>query len=87
MPQHDEPDAVDHPPDHPSFDLHADEIAMLDESLRLLGDRTDRMLSDFYAALFLEAPELRSLFPVSMAEQRDRFFRALTGAVRHFSEP
>ena len=87
MPQHDEPDAADHLPDHPSFDLQADEIAMLDESLRLLGDRTDRMLGDFYAALFLEAPELRALFPVSMAEQRDRFFRALTGAVRHFSEP
>ena len=60
---------------------------MLDESLRLLGSRTDRMVGYFYAAIFLEAPELRSLFPAAMDQQRDRFFRALTGAVRHFAEP
>jgi len=68
-------------------DLQADEIAMLDESLRLVGDRADRMIGHFYAALFLESPELRSLFPASMDAQRERFLRALTGAVALFGEP
>lgn len=69
------------------MDLQSEDIAMLDESLRLLGPRTERMVEYFYASVFLEAPELRSLFPAAMDQQRDRFFRALTGAVRHFAEP
>lgn len=87
MPQHDDPHAAPKPRGASHFDLGGDEIAMLEESLRLLGDRADRMLGHFYASLFLEAPELRSLFPAAMDAQRDRFFRALTGAVAHLSEP
>jgi NAD(P)H-flavin reductase/hemoglobin-like flavoprotein len=87
MPPHDDPHAAPLPSGPAIVDLEADEIAMLDESLRLLGDRTDRLVGYFYAAIFLEAPELRSLFPAAMDAQRDRFFRALTGAVGHFSEP
>src|SRR5687768_17463843 len=91
MPPHDDPHAAPLPSGAPHVDsrsaLQPDEIAMLDESLRLLGSRTDRMVGYFYAAIFLEAPELRSLFPAAMDQQRDRFFRALTGAVRHFAEP
>jgi NAD(P)H-flavin reductase/hemoglobin-like flavoprotein len=71
----------------PPAELHEDEIGMLEESLRLLEGQADRMVGHFYAALFLEAPHLRSLFPVAMAGQRDRFFRALTGVVAHLREP
>ena len=60
---------------------------MLEESLRLLEGQADRLMGHFYAALFLEAPHLRSLFPVAMDGQRDRFFRALTGVVAHLREP
>jgi NAD(P)H-flavin reductase/hemoglobin-like flavoprotein len=67
--------------------LDDDEIGLLDESLRLLSDRSDEVLSGFYAALFAEAPALRALFPVAMDTQRDRLFRALTGAVRTLSDP
>lgn len=35
----------------------------------------------FYSHLFLSHPETRALFPVSMAQQRDRFFRALGDVV------
>src|SRR3954451_12431183 len=37
----------------------------------------------FYSHLFLSHPEARKLFPVSMAHQRDRLFRAL-GDVVHY---
>jgi NAD(P)H-flavin reductase/hemoglobin-like flavoprotein len=91
MPPHDDPHAAPLPSGAPHVDprtaLHADEIAMLEESLRLLEDRADRLVGYFYAAIFLEAPQLRSLFPAAMDTQRDRLFRALTGAVGHFSEP
>ena len=83
MPPHDDPHAA--PLLHAA--LHGDEIAMLDEILRILGDRSDRVVGYFYAALFLEAPELRSMFPAAMDVQRDRLFKALTGAVRHLSDP
>ena len=81
MRQHDEdPDAV------PQF-LDDDEIGLIDESLRLLGDQSDRVVGYFYAAMFVEAPQLRSLFPAAMDTQRDRLFRALTGAVRNMAAP
>src|ERR671912_518707 len=68
-------------------ELHDDEIGMLEESLRLLEGQADRLMGHFYAALFLEAPHLRALFPVAMEGQRERFFRALTGVVAHLREP
>ena len=81
MGQHDEdPHAV------PQL-LDADEIGLIDESLRLLGDQVDRVIGYFYAAMFVEAPHLRSLFPAAMDTQRDRLFRALTGAVGNMAAP
>ena len=38
------------------------------------GDEAPRY---FYSHLFLTHPEVRDMFPVSMAQQRDRFFTAL----------
>jgi NAD(P)H-flavin reductase/hemoglobin-like flavoprotein len=91
-PVHVEPTAVEPTPGQretarPTVELHEDEIGMLEESLRLLEGQADRLMGHFYAALFLEAPQLRSLFPVAMEGQRDRFFRALTGVVAHLREP
>jgi NAD(P)H-flavin reductase len=67
--------------------LDDDEIGLLDESLRLVEDQSDRVVGYFYAALFVEAPHLRALFPAAMDVQRDRLFRALTGAVRNLATP
>lgn len=78
MPPHEEPNAAT---------LHDDDLGMLDEHLRLLGDLSDRVINYFYASLFLEAPQLRALFPAAMDAQRDRFFRALTGSVRTLADP
>jgi NAD(P)H-flavin reductase/hemoglobin-like flavoprotein len=85
---HDDPHAAAPLPGGPAIlDLDADQIAMLEESLRLLEDRADQLVGYLFAAMFLEAPELRSLFPAAMDTQRDRLFRALTGAVGKFTEP
>jgi NAD(P)H-flavin reductase/hemoglobin-like flavoprotein len=61
----------------------AEDAALLEENLRLIEDRSDRVINYFYATLFLESPELRSLFPAAMDAQRDRLFRALIDAVRN----
>ncbi len=61
----------------------AEDAALLEENLRLIEDRSDRVINYFYATLFLESPELRSLFPAAMDAQRDRLFRALMAAVRN----
>ena len=60
----------------------AEDAALLEENLRLIEDRSDRVINYFYATLFLQSPELRSLFPAAMDAQRDRLFRALMAAVR-----
>ena len=67
--------------------LSDDEIGLLDESLRLISDRSDRVVGYFYAALFVESPQLRALFPAAMDTQRERLFSALTGAVRNLGDP
>jgi NAD(P)H-flavin reductase/hemoglobin-like flavoprotein len=64
----------------------AEDAALLEENLRLIEDRSDRVINYFYATLFLESPELRSLFPAAMDAQRDRLFRALMSAVRNLGD-
>jgi NAD(P)H-flavin reductase/hemoglobin-like flavoprotein len=64
----------------------ADDAALLEENLRLVEDRSDRVVNYFYASLFRENPALRSLFPAAMDAQRDRLFRALVDAVRNIGD-
>jgi NAD(P)H-flavin reductase/hemoglobin-like flavoprotein len=61
----------------------AEDAALLEENLRLIEDRSDRVINYFYATLFLDSPGLRALFPAAMDAQRDRLFRALIDAVRN----
>jgi NAD(P)H-flavin reductase/hemoglobin-like flavoprotein len=64
----------------------AEDAALLEENLRLIDDRSDRVVNYFYASLFAENPELRLLFPAAMDAQRDRLFRALVDAVRNIGQ-
>jgi NAD(P)H-flavin reductase/hemoglobin-like flavoprotein len=64
----------------------AEDAALLDENLRLIDDRSDRVVNYLYASLFAANPELRSLFPAAMDAQRDRLFRALVDAVRNIGQ-
>ncbi|MFC5719792.1 globin domain-containing protein [Streptomyces gamaensis] len=43
----------------------------------------DKVVSYFYALLFLQNPALRALFPAAMDSQRDRLFKALVTAAQH----
>lgn len=49
----------------------------LKESFEYVARQGDLVPLFFYSDLFLRNPELREMFPVSMAQQRDRFFDAL----------
>ena len=51
--------------------------AALKETWALAGSLGDEVPLFFYSHLFLSHPELRSMFPVSMATQRDRLVGAL----------
>jgi NAD(P)H-flavin reductase/hemoglobin-like flavoprotein len=47
---------------------------------------SDKVVSYFYATLFLHHPYLRELFPASMDHQRDRLMRALLTAAKHVDD-
>ncbi|MDI2125925.1 FAD-binding oxidoreductase [Yinghuangia seranimata] len=50
---------------------------LIQESLAVVAPRADAVLSHFYALLFIERPDLRSMFPPMMDAQRDRLLAAL----------
>lgn len=53
------------------------DIPALQASWRDVEKVGDEAVLYFYSHLFMAHPEVRAMFPVSMAEQRDRFFAAL----------
>lgn len=56
------------------------DVAALKSSWRWVADIGDEATQYFYSHLFLTHPEVREMFPVSMAVQREKFFTAL-GAI------
>ncbi|MEU6083432.1 globin domain-containing protein [Streptomyces sp. NPDC047108] len=46
----------------------------------------DKVISYFYAMLFVRHPEVRALFPAAMDTQRDRLLRALLTAAEHVDD-
>ena len=55
---------------------------LITESLEHIQPHGDRVAAYFYARLFMEAPELRELFPPAMDLQRDRLFAALVRLIQ-----
>ncbi|HEV7757671.1 MAG TPA: globin domain-containing protein [Acidimicrobiales bacterium] len=53
------------------------DIGRLKESWRLVAGHGDQVPLRFYSRLFVAHPEVRDMFALSMATQRDRFFVAL----------
>jgi NAD(P)H-flavin reductase len=53
------------------------DIGRLKESWRLVAGYGDQVPLRFYSRLFVAHPEVRGMFPLSMATQRDRFVTAL----------
>lgn len=53
------------------------DVARLRESFARVAMHGDELPMFFYADLFIKHPEMRDMFPVSMAQQRGRFVEAL----------
>lgn len=53
------------------------DVALLKETWQQVAAHGDDVPMSFYSRLFLAHPETRSMFPASMAGQRDRLVRAL----------
>ncbi|WP_244900472.1 globin domain-containing protein, partial [Streptomyces nanshensis] len=58
------------------------DATLIRRTLDEIEPHADAATAYFYALLFVQQPQLRDLFPISMDAQRDRLFRALLTAVR-----
>ena len=61
--------------------------ALVKESFALLTPRIESLTAYFYARLFAANPDLRTMFPSAMEEQRGRLFRSLAELVEMLDEP
>ncbi|MBV1852756.1 globin domain-containing protein [Catellatospora tritici] len=59
------------------------DTARLQRSFATVQAHGDRAAQHFYAYLFVAYPELRDMFPISMAAQRDKLLQALGHIVSH----
>ncbi|NLU76137.1 flavohemoprotein [Streptomyces sp. HNM0575] len=66
----------------PVPEVESHDAGLIRRTLEEIEPRADAATAYFYALLFVQQPQLRDLFPVSMDTQRDRLFRALLTAVR-----
>src|SRR6266536_2164154 len=60
--------------------------AALQDSWRAVAKSGDEVPLFFYSHLFLSHPELRSMFPISMAAQRDKLVTALGAVVSNVDQ-
>jgi NAD(P)H-flavin reductase/hemoglobin-like flavoprotein len=60
---------------------------LLKESWTTVEDRADDLANSFYSRMFLAEPDLRELFPVSMADQRRRLLDGILAAVHTVEDP
>ncbi|MDX3712546.1 globin domain-containing protein [Streptomyces europaeiscabiei] len=89
------PDAAEHGSEHSVLDArgpaqrgdHAatasPDAVLIQRTMAEVGPVADKVTSYFYALLFVQHPELRSMFPPAMDAQRDRLLKALLTAAEH----
>ncbi|MEE1837380.1 globin domain-containing protein [Streptomyces sp. SP17KL33] len=89
------PPAPDHGSDHSVFDppvsderaghtaTASPDAVLIRRTMAEVGPVADKVTSYFYALLFVQHPELRSMFPPAMDAQRDRLLKALLTAAEH----
>ncbi|UUU32650.1 FAD-binding oxidoreductase [Streptomyces sp. CA-210063] len=59
------------------------DAVLIRRTMAEIGPVADKVTSYFYALLFVQHPELRSMFPPAMDAQRDRLLKALLTAAEH----
>lgn len=65
--------------------LKQDQIERLGASYQLLEPRLDQLVSDFYDRLFLAAPQVRSMFPQDMSNQKQHLGGAIKLVAKHIA--
>ncbi|QFQ98697.1 flavohemoprotein [Streptomyces phaeolivaceus] len=77
----------DRRPDHPATAAAtapaSPDAVLVRRTMAEIGPVADKVTSYFYALLFVQHPELRSMFPPAMDAQRDRLLKALLTAAEH----
>jgi ferredoxin-NADP reductase/hemoglobin-like flavoprotein len=68
------------PPGDPTVSPDA---VLIRRTMAEVGPVADKVTSYFYALLFVQHPDLRSMFPPAMDAQRDRLLKALLTAAEH----
>ncbi|MGW0839561.1 globin domain-containing protein [Streptomyces sp. NPDC002787] len=59
------------------------DAVLIRRTMNEIGPVADKVTSYFYAMLFVQHPDLRSMFPPAMDAQRDRLLKALLTAAEH----
>jgi hemoglobin-like flavoprotein len=62
-------------------------VARLQTSFARAAAQGDALADRFYARLFAGNPELRSMFPSDMTEQKEKLFATLAEVVAHLHDP
>ncbi len=86
--------AAEHDSEHSVFDARvpvqrtgrpegSPDALLIRRTMAEVGPVADKVTSYFYALLFVQHPELRSMFPPAMDAQRDRLLKALLTAAEH----
>ncbi|MGW1671082.1 globin domain-containing protein [Streptomyces sp. NPDC002324] len=85
--------AEEHGSEHSVFDARvpsqsggptaSPDAVLIQRTMAEVGPVADKVTSYFYALLFVQHPELRSMFPPAMDAQRDRLLKALLTAAEH----
>jgi hemoglobin-like flavoprotein len=57
---------------------------LLNESLGLVAPVADELIRSFYDRIFTEHPEVRSMFPADMTQQRERLLNAVIALVTKY---
>ncbi|WP_338897230.1 globin domain-containing protein [Streptomyces sp. TG1A-60] len=65
------------------IDAASPDAVLIQRTMAEIEPVADKVTSYFYALLFVQHPELRSLFPPAMDAQRDRLLKALLTAAEH----
>jgi len=57
---------------------------LLNESLGLVGPVADQLIRSFYDRVFTGHPQVRSMFPADMTEQREHLLKAVVALVTNY---
>jgi NAD(P)H-flavin reductase/hemoglobin-like flavoprotein len=73
--------------EHSAAEIPGRQVRLVKKSFAAIEECGQRAMEYFYARLFVQNPELRSMFPLAMGTHRQRVFDALTAMVTSMDSP